>query len=258
MVDIAIFTALAWERRAVTRGLAGIVTGDGPRVWRARLGDGASCLVVQTGIGPERARLAASGAPPARLFLACGCGGALVTWLRPGDLVAADGVVSLEAHARPTAVAATGGPLAAWAAAQGFRLHRGPIVSSAVVLGTAAEKAAAGRSGALLVDMESAAVATVAQARGIPFVGLRVVLDAAAETLPDTFSAIDETTGELRVRRAVAGLAVRPWRWVGAARLARQQRVAARRLGAFLSRLLDGGGLTALLGSPLEVRAAAR
>src|SRR6058998_86445 len=211
MVDIVIFAALAWERRAVTRELAGIVSGDGLRIWRGRLGDGASCLVMQTGIGAERARLAAWSAPPARLFLACGCGGALVTWLRPGDLVVADGVVSLEAHARPTAVPATGASLAAWAAARGFRLHRGPIVSSTVVLRSAAEKAAAGRSGALLVDMESAAIAAVAEARGIPFVGLRVVLDAAAETLPDAFSAIDETTGEVRAGRAVAGLAVRPW-----------------------------------------------
>jgi nucleoside phosphorylase len=258
MVDIAIFTALGWERRAVTRDLAGIVSGDGPRVWHARLGDGASCLVMQTGIGPERARRAAVSAPPARLFLACGCGGALVTWLRPGDLVAADRVVSLEEHARPTAVPATSGPLAAWAAARGFHLHRGPIVSSAEVLRSAAEKAAAGRSGALLVDMESAAIAAVAEGRGIPFVGLRVVLDAAAETLPDTFSAVDETTGEVRARRAVAGLAVRPWLWVGAARLARQQRVAARRLGAFLSLVLGSGGLTALLSSPPEVRAAAQ
>jgi len=80
MFDIAIFTALGWERRAVTEALRAVEPAGPPRTWRGRLADGASCLVVQTGIGPARAAAAAAAAPPAGAFLACGCAGALVAW----------------------------------------------------------------------------------------------------------------------------------------------------------------------------------
>lgn len=59
MLDLAIFAALPWERRAALAGLWGVEVGERPRTWRGRLGDGASCLVVEMGMGPERARAVA-------------------------------------------------------------------------------------------------------------------------------------------------------------------------------------------------------
>src|SRR2546422_308000 len=181
MFDVAIFTALGWERRAVTEALPavepagrpptrrgrlahgapclGVQDGLGPapappagrpRPWRGRLADGASCLVVQTGIGPARAAAAAGAAPPAGAFLACGCAGALVDWLVAGDLVAAESVVALGADGRPDErLPGVGAGLAAWATGRGFRVHAGALVASPVVLGTAAAKAALGATGAL-------------------------------------------------------------------------------------------------------------
>ena len=55
MHEITIFTALGWERRALTAALSGLEPAGPPRTWWGRLGDGALCLVVQTGMGPERA-----------------------------------------------------------------------------------------------------------------------------------------------------------------------------------------------------------
>src|SRR5207244_501247 len=82
--------------------------------------DGASCLVVQTGIGPARAAAAAGAAPPAGAFLACGCAGALVDWLVAGDLVAAESVIALGADGRPDErLPGVGAGLAAWAAGRG-------------------------------------------------------------------------------------------------------------------------------------------
>src|SRR5437870_11332297 len=97
MFDVAIFTALGWERRAVTEALRAVEPAGGPRTWRGRLADGASCLVVQTGMGPARAAAAAAAAPPAGALLACGCAGALVGRLDAGDLVAAESVITLGA-----------------------------------------------------------------------------------------------------------------------------------------------------------------
>ena len=86
--------------------------------------------------------------------------------------------------------------------------------------------------------MESAAVAAVAAARGVPFIGLRVVLDEAAQDLGFTTEFVDPATGEPHLGRAVATLAPRPWLWRRTLRLARQQRIAERRLAAFLASLL--------------------
>jgi adenosylhomocysteine nucleosidase len=246
MEDVVVFTALGWERRAVMAGLSAPEPAELPGSWRGRLGDGGSCLVVQTGIGPERAHRAAVAAPPARLFLACGCAGALVGWLRAGDLVAADSVVALGEGGRPAShLPAPGGRLAAWAASRGLRVHVGAVASSPVVLATAEAKAAAGADGALVVEMESGAVASVASARGIPFLGLRVVLDLAGQVLALPADVIDQASGELRPARALASLAP-PWRWPRAGRLARQSRVAERRLRAFLGVFFAAGGATAL------------
>lgn len=253
MFDVAIFTALGWERRAVTEALRAVEPAGRPRTWRGRLADGASCLVVQTGIGPARAAAAAAAAPPAGAFLACGCAGALVDWLVAGDLVAAESVIALGADGRPDErLPGVGAGLAAWAAGRGFRVHAGALVASPVVLGTAAAKAALGATGALAVEMESGALAAAARARGVPFAALRAVLDAAGEALPAGADVIDEATGEVRAARVLAAIALRPRLWPAAGRLARQQRVAARRLAAIMAALE-----MAAIAAPPEVATAA-
>jgi len=242
MLDLAIFTALGWERRAVTAGLSGVAAGDRPRTWLGRLGDGGACLVVQTGMGPDRARVAAAAVPPARLFLVCGCAGALVDWLRPGDLVAAERVLTLDRGGGASdRLTAGGDAIAALAARRGFRVHLGTVVSTPAVLASAEAKAAARACGALVVEMESAGVAAEARARGVPFLAVRVVLDRMGQRIPPALTIIDQATGGTPARRAVAALALRPWLWPAAGRLARQTQIADRRLRALMATLLAAG-----------------
>lgn len=257
MLELAIFTALDWERRAVVPGLVGVDANPTLRTWRGRLGDGGSCLLVQTGVGVERAHTAAVNVPPARAFLACGCAGALVGWLRAGELVAGDAVTALDAAGRVVEhLPATGAALAAWAAVRGFRVHRGVVASSPSVLGTARAKADAAADGALVVEMESAAIAAEARARGIPFVALRVVLDGATDELGPLVGAVDPATGELRPGRALAALGPRPWLWPTAGRLARQTRLAERRLRTVMTAVL-AAGMEAIVGRPEPASAVA-
>jgi hypothetical protein len=89
--------------------------------------------------------------------------------------------------------------------------------------------------------MESAAVAAIAQTRGVPFTALRVVLDVLADGLPSGDGMVDEASGEVRPMLAAAHFATRPWLWRTAGRLARQQRLAARRLTEFVSVVLRAG-----------------
>jgi adenosylhomocysteine nucleosidase len=212
--------------------------------------------VVQTGVGPARAEFAARHVAPARLFLSCGCAAALVDWLHAGDLVCAERVITLDPHLRPTGtVPAAGAGIAAWAARRGTRVYTGTIAATPTVLGDRAAKQRVA-AGAVAADMESGAVGGVARARGIPFLAVRVVLDEASQELSLADDVIDESTGEMRFGRALLHL-LPPWHWPATTRLARQARIADRRLRGFLPLLLDTGAMLAL-GSEGEWRADVR
>ena len=242
MEDVVIFAALPWERRVVGRALGVSASPIGPRRWAIRFAGGRSGVLVETGIGAPRARAAALAAPVAKAWLAMGCAGALAGWLRRGQGVAANEVVVLDpAGGVVERIAAAGTPFAEMAARHGVRVLEGAIAGSPEVLATAEAKAAvATASGALVVDMESGALAQVARERAIPFHALRVVLDLAGESLPFGPDLVDEATGSLRVGRAIRVLAP-PARWPAAARLVRGQRAAIRTLRAMARVLADDG-----------------
>lgn len=242
MEDVVVFAALAWEARTVLDGLQG-VEALGPRRWRGYLGDGAAVRVLQIGVGLDRAERAAAAAAGARLYLSCGCAGALAGRLRAGDMVLADRILALDADGRPAGeLPAAPGALAAWSAARGVDVRVGGVASSPVVLASPEHKAAAARQGALVVEMESAAVAAAARRHGVPCTVVKVVLDEAGDSveLPGG-DVVDPETGELDVGRGVAALALRPRAWPRALRLARQQRVAERALRAYLAVVFSAG-----------------
>lgn len=259
MLDLAIFAALPWERRAVLEGLWGVEAGERPRTWRGRLGDGATCLVVETGIGPARARTAAEAAPAAGRFLVLGCAGGLARALAPGDLIAAEVVLLLDERGRVTErLDAEATALAAWTGPRGVPVAVGTIATSPVVLATPAAKAAAAASGAVAVDMESAAVVAAARARQIPCAALRAVIDTAADDLTLGDGLVDPDTGRVRVARTVARLAPRPWLWPRAAEMARRQQVCERALAAVATLALGAGGRAAFEATDGAARALAR
>jgi len=64
-------------------------------------------------------------------------------------------------------------------------LHRGNLASvEAPVITVSAKRALAESTGALAVDMESAAIARVAAAARVPFIAIRVILDTARRAVP--------------------------------------------------------------------------
>ena len=117
-------------------------------------------LIVHTGIGPESAgrvirSLLAVEKP--RLLVCAGFGGGLDPQLRVGDTLVAD-------------------------------FSAGVILSSADPLETPAQKAAVFRkSGARIVDMETATIAAACSAAGVPLVAVRAVSDSADDSLPVPF-----------------------------------------------------------------------
>ncbi len=142
---------------------------------------------VATGIGLKRskaiARQALSALPETRLVIGTGVIGALSGGLRPGDVVIADRAMRARTDsAHPEHVVAVDAETLEYCErtlhAAGLASSTGAILSSLRVIPNAEEKRAAKRhSGAIAVDMESAAIAGEAAARGIPFAIVRTVID---------------------------------------------------------------------------------
>ena len=82
----------------------------------------------------------------------------------------------------------------------------GLVLSSPVAIDATERKRELFRqTGAVAVDMESAAIARVAAEHGLPFIALRVIVDTAADSLPTAVLAAS-TNGEVSVARLIEEL----------------------------------------------------
>jgi adenosylhomocysteine nucleosidase len=106
----------------------------------------------------------------------------------------------------------------------------GNLLTSALAIESLAAKAAAYKtSGAVAVDMESAAVAEVAQAAQLPFIAVRVIVDTAADVLPRAVVAASRA-GKVQMVRLIAGLLLAPGQIKPLIRLSQRYRTAIRSL----------------------------
>jgi len=169
---------------------------------------GARVDLVLAGPGPRRAGAVAeqviAAARPTAVVCA-GLGGGLAPELRRGDLVLATRVVEHEGddafEPHPDLLAAARGIIPEFS-----RVHEHVVVTAPRVVGTAAEKRALHPRGGV-VDMESAAVARVAERHGVPFLALRVISDTAHEDFPiDLNRYVDEQGNVQRMKLAFAAL----------------------------------------------------
>jgi adenosylhomocysteine nucleosidase len=113
----------------------------------------------------------------------------------------------------------------------------GRFVSRSHVVCRGEEKRAlAAETGAIAVDMESAALAKVARDAAVPFAVVRAVSDRRDEDLPLDFNLFLRPTGWI-----AGGIAclLRPSSLAGLSRLRTQSRIAAAHLSRFYERYLD-------------------
>ncbi|PWT80889.1 MAG: hypothetical protein C5B57_11545 [Blastocatellia bacterium] len=101
------------------------------------------------------------------------------------------------------------------------------------VVGSAAEKARLAADGDA-VDMESFPVLSEAVRHGAEGVAIRVIGDAADETLPIDFSSAVRTGGTIDTARVLRGIAARPHKWPAFVLFAFRQWRALRQLARFL------------------------
>lgn len=218
---LVVVTAVNAETRAVlaasTRPQR--VALPGLRAWDVRVG-GRPVTLVQAGIGPERAHAALTAVPvPHGLVVSIGFAGALIPTAVPGDLILPDTVVWEDESGRQRYAV----PVAALEAARGslpedlrLRILHGPVLSSSIVVASpSAKRAAAGRFGAVAVEMEAAGLVGVACGRGVGVLVLRAILDTADVSLEGLPSDSDSSW------RARAQLLSRPGTWPGVLTVAR-------------------------------------
>ena len=199
------------------------------------LSDGAMLKV--SGMGPRRAALASKTLLEngATALLSWGSTGGLAPKLFPGNLILPKTVIASDQSLYHVETS--------WHQRLCNRLkghidfHTGPLVESATVVCTPAEKAVLfHRTGAIGVDMESAAVATVAQEARVPFMVVRAIADSADTTiLESSLNAVDEF-GRLSCLKLIQGLAGHPGELFTLVRIARNYRAAQRTL-AMVARL---------------------
>lgn len=89
-----------------------------------------------------------------------------------------------------------------------------------------------------VLDLESAAVAEVARAEGLPFLGLRAITDIASEEIPDFLAPASQEPGPVGVLEALGWLAADPRRLQDLVQLWRRSRLAASQLARALMVLL--------------------
>lgn len=142
----------------------------------------------------------------AKVLLSFGFAGGLDPSLRPGDIIVGAGVVGIDGKMRETDDALARRICAALDET-GCSWSAGLVAGADQALATTAGKQALGaRSGAVIVDMESHAVA----AAGLPFAILRVVVDPAERALPASVLAALDSSGHVNVVALLAGLLRRP------------------------------------------------
>lgn len=247
---ILIFYAFAREAAAFKRRLANrtALGTDGLRGFRARLGS-TEIVGIATGLGIRRAadtarRALRSFASP-DLVIATGLAGALSEELKPGDLVLADRLIldRERPDLAPTTIAIPSADLARFKAAlerPRLEFATGAILTAAGILkDSAAKRAARSASGALAVDMESAAVAAEAYRCGVRFACVRAVLDTVDEEIVGAELAGPD--GEVRPLAAAGFVLRNPAAMVGLARMMRSLNRATAVLAAALEALSRPG-----------------
>ena len=170
-------------------------------------------MLAIAGLGFERVgeaahRLIERGA---RALLSWGVAGGLSPALSPGDLllplrvIADQGEWNTDPELRARLRRVLGG-----SALEGGALHcsRAPVTS-------VEEKKALAARGMLAVDMESAAVAIVAQRAGIPFVAVKAICDPASREIPAVALRLLDDDGSLRWRAMPSLLHDGPRTWRG-------------------------------------------
>ncbi len=228
MSSIAIIAALESELQPlVTKWSRSTVTFNG-RTMRCYGRDNA--LAVVGGIGRRHAEAAARAVVEKyhpEMLVSAGLAGALIGSLKVGNIVLPNVIVDAE----------TG--LEYRCDAGGDVIGGGILVTAPEIAGTNRKVGLVDRFHALVVDMEAAGVAKVAQERGTGFRCVKAISDEADFVMPPLNQFVDDN-GQFQQGRFVRWLSLRPQYWAKTVALGRNSARANRALCDWLRQNLSG------------------
>jgi adenosylhomocysteine nucleosidase len=243
---VGIFAATRWERQAIQHvlGVERIHRGAG---YCHVIGQRRRChvVLVQTGIGPAKARAVCRAVlqdDPLDVAISSGLACALTAssigeLLVGTEVIAASSEGTMEPRAEVICDQAWVDMALRAARAEALPARAGRFVSLPRIIWRGEEKSRiATETGAVALDMESAAIGAIAAEHRVPFVVIRAVSDLLDEDLPLDFNLFLERTDWLQGAWSCVS---RPTSLLGLCRMRTQMRTASRRITTVFERLLD-------------------
>lgn len=178
--------------------------------------------VMLAGMGAQNAATASEhmAETGAQALMSWGCAAGLDPSLVPGDLVIPEAIIGADLTRYPTD--------SSWRNSVSSTLpsdiitHNGTLAESPDVLSTMEDKKLlADKTHAIAADMESAAIAQVAQNRNIPFLAIRTISDCYNECVPATVTSSMGRNGQVSIMRLLMSVAIRPNQWAALINLGR-------------------------------------
>jgi adenosylhomocysteine nucleosidase len=227
VIRIAIIAAMPGELKPLVRGWK-FSTHETVKLWSYEAG-GDQYIAACAGAGQAaatRAFTAIERDGPINIVFSVGWAGALCADLAMGSAYNVGGVIDIR----------TGERFSCDAGAGEIWLTTSPRVADA-----SEKERLAATYGAGLVDMEAAAVARLADMRGIPFYCIKGISDGFRDKLPD-FNSFIAPDGRFRTARFAFYALFTPWYWPGLVRMGENSRKASQSIAESLIDFLDERG----------------
>jgi hopanoid-associated phosphorylase len=168
-------------------------------------------LVAYSGAGAKNAQAAAEllVAKGATQLISWGSAAGLDTALRPGDLTLADSLI--DSNDFEMAVNADWHHYSKNLLSKFVTVHTGRLAESQGIVSSSKEKQLFQTiTGAMALDMESNAIAKIAQHHGLPFLAIRAIVDPVTMDLPRAIEYAANTEGDIVLSRLLMFLALHP------------------------------------------------
>jgi adenosylhomocysteine nucleosidase len=227
MTRTAIIAALPGELKPFVRGWQ-TEARNGIHLWRHR-NDQQEWVAACAGAGQAAATRAFAEAEKdgsIDAVISTGWAGALSPELTPGHACNVSGIIDAQTGERFSTASSPNGPL---------------LVTSPKVADEQEKRRLAATYGAGLVDMEAAAIARLAQMRGIPFHCIKGISDGYNDQLPD-FNRFILPNGRFRLAAFITFAVLRPWHWRPLMRMGENSKRAAQCIAESLFDILEPRG----------------
>lgn len=168
-------------------------------------------LLTYSGAGAENARKAAEllVSKGATKLMSWGCAAALSPDLKMGDLVLADSL--MDENGDEISVHPIWHQHAKTVLGSQITAYKGAVYASSSIVSTAQAKGKLhAKTGAIALDMESSAIAKVAQHYALPFLAIRVIADPTSMDLPTAVENSLNENGEVAIARIIKSLVLNP------------------------------------------------